>query len=116
MRRTRRAGGRRRRVGRLVSLVLGPSLWFEWVRTMLSNDAVEAGASFLPIPYWLRGLAAIALAVWAGRQPERVGDPLAAIAVVVALPTWWARAFATLLAAWKLRPWRGTTRLHAPAI
>ncbi len=89
-----------------VSVVLAPALWFDWVRTMLSNGGVEAGASFLPIPYWVRGLAALALAAWAGRQPQRVGDPLAAIAVVVALPTWWAPAFATLLAAWKLRPRR----------
>jgi hypothetical protein len=87
-----------------VSFVLAPSLWSSWVSTMLSNGGVSAGASFLPIPYWARGVAGVLLAWWAGRQPERVGDPLAAIAVVVALPTWWAPAFATLLAAWKLRP------------
>jgi hypothetical protein len=86
------------------SFVLAPSLWSTWVSTMLSNGGVSAGASFLPIPYWARGAAGVLLAWWAGRQPERVGDPLAAIAVVVALPTWWAPAFATLLAAWKLRP------------
>ncbi len=91
----------------VASFLLAPSLWFTWLSTMLANGGVEAGAALVPIPYWVRGVAALALALWAGRQPERIGDPMAAIAVVLALPTWWAPAFATLLAAWKLRPWRG---------
>jgi alpha-1,2-mannosyltransferase len=93
-----------------VSFVLAPSLWFDWVSTMLSNGGVSAGAALLPIPYWARALAGLLLAVWAGRQPTRIGDPLAVVAVVLALPTWWAPAFATLLAAWKLRPRLPTVR------
>ncbi len=88
----------------VISYALAPGLWFDWLSTMLANGGVSADASFLPIPYVARALAAVVLAWWAGRQPERMGDPVAAVAIVFALPTWWAPAFAMLLAAWKLRP------------
>jgi hypothetical protein len=98
-----------------VSFALAPSLWFDWVSTMLSNGGVTAGAALLPIPYWVRAVGALLLAVWAGRQPARIGDPMAVVAVVFALPTWWAPAFATLLAAWKLRP-RAVAPAFEPAV
>lgn len=86
------------------SYVAAPHLWSDWISTMVSNGGVAAGASVLPIPYWVRAAAGMVIVLWAARQPQRIGDPVAAVAMVIALPTWWAPAFAMLLAAWKLRP------------
>lgn len=88
----------------IISLALAPGLWQTWFSTMLANGGAEGEPGLLPIPYWLRLAAAVLLALVAARLPERWGPSVAALAVVVALPTWWAAAFSSLLAVWALRP------------
>ena len=87
-----------------VSIAVAPDLWSAWWSTMTVRDAVGAGTGMVPIPYAARLVAAAGLAAAAGRRGGRYGDSLAAIAVVLALPTWWTSAFATLLAAFALWP------------
>jgi hypothetical protein len=107
------AAGRRREALLVIALglvicaasaLLAPDAWRGWIDVMVGRDAAAGGAGILPIPYVVRLGAAIAVAAWAGRRGGPWADSWCALAVVIALPTWFPTAFSALIAVWTLRP------------
>jgi hypothetical protein len=88
-----------------VSLALDPSLWQQFAGVLLSRGAADESA-ILPVPYFVRAAAGLALAYAAGRMTTRVGQPLLVVAIVLALPTLWVDALSTLVAVVPLLAWR----------
>jgi hypothetical protein len=80
-----------------VSVVLSPDAWRAFLEVLRSRGPADV-SGFLPIPYVVRAAVGVALAVAAGRIRPRYGDPLLVVAIVVALPTLWFAALATLAA------------------
>jgi hypothetical protein len=66
----------------LVSFVLAPSLWFDWVNYLATGASDAAGWPF-PWPVWPRLPIAIALVVWGARTDRRW---TVALAAVIAMP------------------------------
>ena len=66
----------------LVSFVIAPSLWFEWINTLATGTSDAAGWPF-PWPVWPRLPIAIVLVVWGARTDRPWTVPLAA---VIAMP------------------------------
>lgn len=81
----------------VVSLALGWTLWRDWIDAVGARGVSE-GASLVPVPFVLRAALGLALAILAGRLPERYGEPLLVVAIVVANPTLWTTAFSMLAA------------------
>jgi hypothetical protein len=81
----------------VVSVVLAPGAWADFVDILRARGPGDA-SSFVPIPYVVRAIAGLALAVIAGRLTPRNGEPLLVVAIVVALPTLWFTALSTLVA------------------
>jgi hypothetical protein len=81
----------------LVSFVLGPDLWRQFLDVLRSRGPADASA-FIPVPYVARLLVGVVLMVVAARIEPRFGEPLLVVAVTVALPTLWVTALATLAA------------------
>lgn len=81
----------------VVSVALSPDAWRQFVEITLARGPSDA-SGFLPIPYIVRAIVAVALAVVAARMERRIGEPLFVVAVVVALPTLWFTALSTLVA------------------
>ena len=79
----------------LVSFVLAPSLWFEWVGLLATSTSVTPPNWTLPIPLLPRLLAAAALLVWGARTDRRWVLP---IAVTLSLPVVWGASLAVLVA------------------
>jgi hypothetical protein len=80
-----------------VSVALAPRAWGDFVDILSARGPGDA-SSFVPIPYIVRALAGLALAVVAGRLEPRIGEPLLVVAIMVALPTLWFTALSTLVA------------------
>jgi hypothetical protein len=80
-----------------VSVVLSPDAWRAFLEVLRSRGPADV-SGFLPIPYVVRAAVGGALAVAAGRIRPRYGEPLLVVAIVVALPTLWFAALATLAA------------------
>ena len=80
-----------------VSVAISPDAWRQFFDIALSRGPSDA-SGFLPIPYLVRLLAGIAMAIIATRLDPRWGEPLLIVAVVVALPTLWFTALSTLVA------------------
>ncbi len=81
----------------LVSVLLGPEAWRQFLDTLLARGTGDASA-FLPVPYGARLVLGVILMVIASRMEPRFGEPLLVVAVTVALPTLWFTALATLAA------------------
>ena len=81
----------------VVSVVLAPGAWADFVDILRSRGPGDA-SSFVPIPYIVRAVVGLALAILAGRLEPRIGEPLLVVAIVVALPTLWFTALSTLVA------------------
>jgi Glycosyltransferase family 87 len=81
-----------------VSFVLSPDAWRQFVEIITARGPGEANG-FLPIPYVLRAIAGLVLAVVAGRMRPSVGEPLLVVAITIALPTLWFTALSMLAAA-----------------
>ncbi len=79
------------------SYALSPGAWQAFVEMLRSRGPGDV-SGFLPIPYWTRAAVGVVLAVVAGRLQPRLGEPLLVVAIVVALPTLWFAALATLAA------------------
>jgi Glycosyltransferase family 87 len=87
-----------------LSLALAPSLWADWLATLVGNRAVETTNS-IPIPLWARLPAAALLVVWGARGDRRWVVP---VAVTLAMPVLWIHSLATLagLVPWLVRTGR----------
>lgn len=80
-----------------LSVAIAPGTWDGFLHDVLLT-APTTGASLVPIPYLARAAAGLGLAVVAGRLPERFGDPLLIVSVVLANPTLWATSLSMLIA------------------
>jgi hypothetical protein len=80
-----------------VSVALSPDAWRQWLEIVATRGPAEANG-FLPIPYVVRAVAGLVLAVVAGRLRPGLGEPLLVVAVTVALPTLWFTALSLLAA------------------
>ena len=81
----------------LVSVLASPDLWRSFIDTVLVTGP-SMGASLVPVPFPVRAVIGVGLAVVAGRVPERWGEPVLVLAIVVANPTLWATVFSMLVA------------------
>jgi hypothetical protein len=80
-----------------VSVALSPRAWADFIDILRARGPGDA-SSFVPIPYIVRAIVGLALAIVAGRLEPRIGEPLLVVAIVVALPTLWFTALSTLVA------------------
>jgi hypothetical protein len=101
-----------------VSVVLAPGAWAQFIDVVIGRGPSEM-PSLVPVPYGVRAIIGLVLAVVAGRIAPRYGEPLLVVAVMIASPTLWATAFSLLIAIVPLvaRPARATrpARLTANA-
>lgn len=81
----------------VVSVVLSPGAWLDFVAVATSRTVSDAGG-VSGIPYVARLLAALLLAVVAGRRGGRAGEVGVVFAILIANPTLWPNAFSLLLA------------------
>lgn len=88
----------------LVSFVIAPGAWLDWIKFLATSQDTGAGAndwySFLFPPLWLRVAAAAVLVVWGARTDRRWVVPLA---TAVAMPVFWVTTPAILVALPRLR-------------
>lgn len=88
----------------VVSFVIVPGAWFDWVKFLSTSQATGAGANdwyaFLFPPLWLRVTAAAILVVWGARTDRRWVVP---VATMVAMPVIWVTTPAILVAIPRLR-------------
>jgi len=68
-----------------VSFVLAPGAWRDFVS--FAEGAGAGSAGLLPVPFWVRAMAGIILAVVAGRARPRVGELFLVLAITVANPS-----------------------------
>lgn len=81
----------------LASVVVSPTAWADWASIALSRGPGDV-ASFLPIPFVVRAVAGLVLALAAGRLRSPWSEVLLVVAVTVALPTLWFTALSLLAA------------------
>ena len=82
-----------------LSYGLNPAAWQQYAEILTGRGGLEAASGLLPIPYGVRVVVAVALALAAGRMKPRLGDPLLVVAALLALPTLFPAAFSILVAA-----------------
>jgi hypothetical protein len=86
----------------IVSLVIAPDLWRQYVATMMNNLGYDPGHAYpVPIPLPIRVAASAAVVWWGARTDRRWTVPVAA---TLSLPIIWFHGFALLVAAIPL--WR----------
>ena len=91
----------------LISFVVAPHLWFEWVETLRAVSRDPATSFLVPIPLWIRLAAAVAVVIWGARTDRRWTVPVASM---LALPILWINGMAMLVAVVALIPeWLGQT-------
>src|SRR4029079_8124866 len=71
-----------------VSVVLSPDAWRQFVEIISARGVGETNG-VLAVPYLVRAVIGVVLAVIAGRLRPALGEPLLVVAVTVALPTLW---------------------------
>jgi hypothetical protein len=80
-----------------VSFALSPDAWRQFVEIVTARGPGETNG-FLAVPYFVRAVAGLVLAVVAGRMRPSIGEPLLIVAITVALPTLWFTALSMLAA------------------
>jgi hypothetical protein len=98
-----------------VSFVIAPQLWQEWISFLMANASGTPGGAWVPIPLWLRGVAAVGIVVWGARTDRTWTVPIAS---AVAMPVLWFAGFAILAALVrvpKATPVAHRTRTAAPS-
>lgn len=80
-----------------VSYALSPEAWRAFIDILARRGPADV-SGFLPVPYFVRAGTGFVLALVAGRLRPRIGEPLLVVAIVLALPTLWFTALATLAA------------------
>ena len=93
----------------LASLMISPGAWQQF-GSLVAPTAGTAGASIIPVPFPVRAVAGLALALAAGRIRPRVGEPMLVVAIVIANPTLWVTAFSMLAAIVPLLRWPAPDR------
>jgi hypothetical protein len=78
----------------VVSFLLLPSLWSDWVNAILDNLGTPAPRNAIDVPLWLRLIAAALLVIWGARTDRRW---TVVVASMVALPALWFGSFAMLI-------------------
>ncbi len=81
----------------VVSVILSPDAWRDWVSIVTARGPNDV-ASFLPIPYGVRAVAGLALALVAGRARAPWSGIGLVVAVTIALPTLWMTGLSMLIA------------------
>jgi hypothetical protein len=81
----------------VVSVVVSPGAWNDFVRSVASQGA-GSGASIIPVPFFVRAAAGLALTIVAARLPPRTGEPLLVVAITLANPTLYVTALSMLIA------------------
>ena len=92
-----------------VSVALAPDAWRDWISIVMARGPNDV-ASFLPIPYGVRAVAGLVLALVAGRARAPWSGVGLVVAVTIALPTLWMTGLSLLIAIvpiWRLS--RGPT-------
>lgn len=82
-----------------ISLLIGPDEWSTFLGTLSARGPADE-AAIVAVPYFVRALLGLVLTVVAATLPERWGEPVLVVAIVVALPTLWFTALSTLVALW----------------
>jgi hypothetical protein len=80
-----------------VSVALSPDAWRAYVDFARSVDPLQQ-SSFVAIPFPVRGLAGVLLALAATRFRRSVGDVLLVVAITLALPSLWFTGLSLLVA------------------
>jgi hypothetical protein len=70
----------------VISLLIAPRLWADWISLLLGNAATTPQGLFVPVPLALRLLMGLALVVWGARAGHRWTVPAAAF---LSLPIIW---------------------------
>jgi hypothetical protein len=83
----------------IVTFVVLPTQWIEWVSMLASSAGTPPPWPALPIPLWLRVPVAAAIVIWGARRDKRWTVPLSA---ALAVPALWPGAFAILAACSRL--------------
>ena len=81
----------------LASIAISPRTWADFVAIVAVNGP-SVGASIVPVPFVVRAVVGLGLAVIAGLIRRRLGEPLLVAAIVVANPTLWPTVFSLLVA------------------
>ena len=84
----------------LVSFVLAPQLWFDWIDSLVGNTGRSTGMRSDAVPLALRLAAAAAITTWSALTDRRWAVP---IAVFLASPTLWPGTAAVLVASFSPR-------------
>ena len=81
----------------VASVVLSPEAWRQWVDIVSARGPADA-AALLPVPYLVRAVAGLVLALVAGRLRDPAGPVLLVVAITLALPTLWMDGLSLLIA------------------
>jgi hypothetical protein len=81
----------------VVSVAAAPDQWLAWIGFMRSQDPFVP-SSFLPLPFPVRLVAGLALAILAARLPGWRGEVGLVVAIVIALPSLWFTGLSLLVA------------------
>jgi hypothetical protein len=84
----------------LVSSVLMPGAWVQWLDVLARNAGRDGTWAAVPIPLWARLPVAVAVVVWGARTERRWTVPVAGM---LALPALWYGSLSMLLAVIALR-------------
>jgi hypothetical protein len=86
------------------SVALSPGAWRDWIDIAVARGPGDA-ASLLPVPYLVRAVVGLGLALIAGRLPvpegrrrSTTGEVLLIVAITIAMPTLWMTALSLLIA------------------
>ena len=79
----------------LISFVVAPDLWFQWLTVLGAASQAPDPAVFIDIPFWPRVIAGAALVTWGALNDERWTVPVASM---LALPILWVNGLAMLVA------------------
>ena len=81
----------------VVSVALSPGAWADWIGIATGRGPGDV-ASFIPLPFWVRVVAGLAVAAIGARARQPWDGVLLVIGVTIALPTLWMTALSTLAA------------------
>ncbi len=84
----------------LVSLLLLPALWADWLTLLSQSAGQQVGWPALPVPLWLRMPVAAVVVWWGARRDAFWTVPLAG---TIALPVLWVAGLSVLVGCWALR-------------
>ena len=91
----------------LISFVVAPQLWFDWVHALFDATREPEFVFLVPVPLWIRLAVAVVVVIWGARTDRRWTVPVASM---LALPILWINGMAMLVGVVALVPeWLGPT-------